>query len=68
MKHLIKITLTSKLPKAKILHEIELTCNELVERDEDLNIEHEKKKENTTTKGKRKTVGTLQRGGTKKRR
>ena len=42
MKHIITIKITTKEKIAKVIHEIELTCNELVERDEDLYIEHEK--------------------------
>ena len=53
MKHHIKITITTKEKIAKVLHEIELTCNELVERDEDLNIEHEKTKRKNIKKQSR---------------
>lgn len=45
MKHVITITITTKEKIAKVIHEIELTCNELVERDEDLKIEHEYKRQ-----------------------
>jgi hypothetical protein len=45
MKHIITIKITTKEKIAKVLHEIELTCNELVERDEDLKIKHEYKRQ-----------------------
>jgi hypothetical protein len=43
MKKHFTITLNTKVPTEKILYELEVTCNEFVERDEDLTIKHEKK-------------------------
>lgn len=63
------VKIKTKVPTKEILVQLEILLAEFVERDEDLQIHAEKsKKEDTNRKGKRKTVGTLQTGGKKKRR
>ena len=50
--HTITFTIKSKHPKEKILHELELTMNELIDKDEDLKIHAKKENRNTKAKGK----------------